>query len=132
VLEILEVRHALRGMEVDWQLGWGNVDRGASRRIAVCVDSETGPITAAGWLEDGLGAFPFRVVGAVLSGGGAGSGAEVTTENDEAGGILLRVTGNAAVGRLVGTLVVGYVSDTARTLRPALVAGVVQAAKETA
>jgi hypothetical protein len=128
-LDVLDVRYAAHGMEVYWSLSWGSMDPRSVRQITLRVDSEGGPITMQDWQDDGLGTFPFRIVGAELEPEGA---AAVGIGSDEQGGVLLRLKGDPAPATVRGTLNIRPVSEGARSLRPLLAAGLVESAKENA
>lgn len=132
MLEILAVRHGRRGLEVDWSLAWGATDQSMPRQITVRVDSESGPISAQEWRDDGLGTFPFRVIDGSLASVPAEGAEPVLIGGDRAGGVLLRLAGHKAVKHVQGTLVLGFASDAARTLRPVLTVGLAQPARASA
>jgi hypothetical protein len=128
VLDILEVWHSVRGIEVRWSLRWGSADRLVPRRISVRVDSENGPIGASEWRDDGLGTFPFRISNADLAQDGQpGARAAVRIESDEKGGILLRAKINTTVAEVSGTLRIGFASEESKMLRPVLDVGLAEA-----
>lgn len=131
VLEIRNVQHTAHGIEVSWLLMWGSADHSVPRRISLRVDSESGPITLQEWHDEGLGAFPFRVLNAELEQDTRfGAATAVRIGNDEIGGILLESTGQAAISDVKGTLRIGFVSDAARVLRPTLAAKLMETGKE--
>lgn len=129
VLDVLAIRHGKRGMEVDWSLVWGTADRSVPRQITVRVDSESGSVSAQEWREDGLGTFPFRVVDGSLASSPAGDRELVALGGDGAGGALLRPVSGAAVEIVQGTVVVGFATEAARSLRAVLSVGLAVPAK---
>jgi hypothetical protein len=118
-------------MQVRWSLGWGSTDPHVPRTISLKVDSENGPITLDQWCSDGLGPFPFRVLGAELEPDGAcTAAAAVTAGSDGSGGVLLRAAGNGRVDTVRGLLRIGITDGGAGTLRPLLAAGLASSAQE--
>lgn len=128
-LDVLDVRYAAHGMEVHWSLAWGATDPDAVRQIMLRVDSESGPISMQDWQGDGLGTFPFRVVGAGLE---PEAEATVGIGSDEQGGVVLRLKGDRAPATVRGTLKIRFAPEAAGILRPLLAAGLAQTAKENA
>lgn len=130
-LEVLGVTYTAQGMQVRWSLGWGSTDPHLPRAISLKVDSESGPITPEQWRNDGLGPFPFRVLGAELEPDGSGTAAAVATPaSDGSGGVLLRAAGSGAVDTVRGLLRIGIADGGAGALRPLLAAGVADGARE--
>ncbi|WP_141099399.1 hypothetical protein [Pseudomonas nitroreducens] len=60
-LEVVEIKYGSSTIVMKWCMRWGMVKPLQPREIIVSVDSEAGPITFDSWLEEGLGAFPFRL-----------------------------------------------------------------------
>jgi hypothetical protein len=81
------------------------------------------------WQADGLGTFPFRVVGAGLEPEAA---ATVGIGSDEQGGVVLRMKGDRAPVTVRGTLKIRFAPEAAGTLRPLLAAGLAESVRKNA
>jgi hypothetical protein len=132
-LEILSVNYHANGLDVRWSLVWGNVDHSNRRQIVVRVDSESGPISARDWCDDGLGVFPFLILDANLDHVNRDSpaeGVEFKLEHDATDSLLLRRTGGAANANVTGSLRIGFASEAAKVFRPILSAALLEPSKE--
>lgn len=121
VLEVLGVDYTEKGVQVHWALVWGQGDEGMARKICVRIDSESGPISMHQWHDDGLGAFPFRVTGVVITGDKGGSSeaaVELSTDCDD--GVVLRASAGTPSMPITGGLLIEVRSGEVGTLRPVL------------
>lgn len=133
ILELLNVTYLPDAMQVQWSLEWGSASPAVRRAISLKVDSESGPISLQQWGEDGLGAFPFRVLDAAIeqeTDGAAGVAVEI--DRVENGSVFLRPLGKELVGTVRGVLRVELIAVRAGILRPVLVADVFDATQEEA
>jgi len=131
-LDVLAIRHVKGGIEVDWSLAWGTADMSVPRQITIGVDSESGPVNAHEWQENGLGVFPFRIIEGTLERSEGGTQYSVLLGPDRAGGALLRPVGGAPLADVRGTILVGYATDTGKSLRAVLTAGLALPSKANA
>jgi hypothetical protein len=126
-LDLLEVTYAPQEMQIRWSLDWGAAPHSLPRKISLGVDSESGSISLQQWRDDGLGPFPFRVLGAEIDpGGDNGRSARVRIASNDDGEILLHAVGNGPVDAVAGVLRIRLATGKAVTLRPVLVAGLVE------
>lgn len=122
-LDLLEVTYAPQEMQIRWSLAWGAAPRSQPRRISLGVDSESGSISFTQWRDDGLGPFPFRVLGAGVEHGDGGARVRIASDDD--GEILLHAVGHDPIDAVEGVLRIGLTAGSAMTLRPVLAAGLV-------
>ena len=127
-LDLLEVTYALQEMQILWSLDWGAAPHSIPRKISLGVDSESGSISLQQWRDDGLGPFPFGVLEAGIDpGSDDGLGARVRITRNGDGEVLLHSVGNDPVDSVAGVLRIGLAAGNAVTLRPVLMAGLVDA-----
>lgn len=130
-LELLDLAYTAQGMQVRWLLGWGSMAPDVARTISLKVDSESGPITLEQWRSDGLGPFPFRVLGIELEPNcGGAAGAAVIVSSNANGDVLLRAAENGPVDTVRGVLLIGITDGGAGTLRPLLAAALAGSVQE--
>lgn len=134
ILDLLDVTHTTEGMQVQWSLDWGEADRSRPREITLSVDSESGSITPQQWSGDGLGPFPFRVLEAELHADHENaSGVTIEIGSSSGGAVILRSVGEGhSVDTVKGVLRIGLAAGRTGTLRPVLVARLVDTDSEAA
>lgn len=123
VLELLDIAYTARGIELRWSLCWGSAEPHVSRKISLSVDSESGPITLQQWSEDGLGAFPFQLLDAMLERKDGDSAArQVEIRSDGESELLLHVAADGPIDTVTGVLCIARAAGGAGALRPVLAA----------
>jgi hypothetical protein len=121
VLDVTAVDYRMDGIHIRWSLGWGTASSSIRREIRVAVDSEMGPIGNDEWLEDGLGAFPFRLADLTVEQMGSGPGGASPGVALGANGVItLSSTALQAGATLKGSLHIIFAVPSARTLRPVI------------